>query len=188
LVIMLIHFRNFSGTNSSASDNSSLVAAAEMWPIIEASGWLSILLSIFKENVLAPALVHFSMHRGVVNEILPRSAHMLHGWCFAIHQYGRMTSQSLSKGATSKDSAAKCFLCCNIKGTVKNSPAPVTTSLLKLRIWRGVFLLIVGILYLWTKSLSKSAAVDPVSSRTRTVRCLFLDQLRTISIIGLGPW
>jgi hypothetical protein len=99
-----------------------------------------------------------------------------------------MTLQSLSKGTTSNGSGAKCFLCYNMKGTVKNSPTPVTTSLLKLWIWRGVSLLIVGILYLKTKSLSKSSAVDPVSSRTRTIHCLFLDQLRTISIIGLGPW
>jgi hypothetical protein len=185
---MLIHFRNFLGTSSSASDNSSLVVATEMWPIIEASGWLHILLSIFRENVLALALVYFSVYHGVVNEILPCSAHMLHGWCLAIHQYGRMTSQSLSKGVTSNDLAAKCFLCGNMKGTVKISPAPVTTLLLKLQICRGVSLLIVGILYLWMKSLSKSAVVDPVSSRTCTVHCLFLDQLRTISIIGLGPW
>lgn len=99
-------------------------------------------------------------------------------------------SQSLSKGATSNDSAAKCFLCCSMKGTVNNSPAPGTTSLLKFRIWRGVSLLIVGILCLRTKFLSNSAAVDPVSSRTRTVRYFFffLDQVSTISMIGLGPW
>jgi hypothetical protein len=76
---------------------------------------------------------------------------------------------------TSNDSTVKCFLCYNIKGTVKNLPTPVTTSLLKLQIWRGVSLLIIGILYLRTKSLSKSGAVDPVLSRTYTIHCLFLD-------------
>jgi hypothetical protein len=98
-----------------------------------------------------------------------------------------MTLQSLSKGVTSNNSAAKCFLFCNIKGTIKHLPALGTTSLLKLQIWRGVLLLIVGILYLRTKSLSKSAVVDPISRRTYTVHCLSFDQLITISIIGPGP-
>jgi hypothetical protein len=74
-----------------------------------------------------------------------------------------------------------------MKGTIKNSPAPGTTSLLKLYIYRGVSLLMVGILCLRIKSLSKSTAVNPISRRTHTVCYLSFDQLRTISIIGLGP-
>jgi hypothetical protein len=134
LVMILIHFWNLSGTCSSVSDNSSIVVMAERWPIVKASGWWSILLSTFWENILACTLVLFSMQYGVVNEMFPLSTHIWHGWCFAIHQYGRMTSQSLSKGVTSNDSAAKCFLWYSMKGTIKDLPTPGTTSLLKLQI------------------------------------------------------
>jgi hypothetical protein len=99
-------------------DNSFVVVTAERWPIVKASGWLSILLSTFKENILACTLVYLLVQHEVVNEICPLSAHILHSWCFAIYQYGRMMLQSLSKGTTSND-CSKIFLVLQHKGNCK---------------------------------------------------------------------